>query len=415
MGARTAAARACTVTPSAPDPRVRTGDSVSCVTRDPFNANRFLLKRMTAHAPQSGWLVQDLGEMEGSDHWGNHYSRLSQDGGQTWSSPRPLARAFQNERGKWVRMGESTFLETADGLARIYNLQEYPASGFHSDIWWHTRLMLQEWDPAIGDFAEPRPLDWNVSVGKKEDFWTYGRNALVVSFSRPMVTRSGRIILPVQWIPEEAGYKHPILRWRAGCLLGQRAAGGLHWRVGGFIDLSPRQSTRGVFEPAIAQTHDGRLLMVARASNTSAPHLPSCKWLAQSWDEGETWTNPEPLTWSGGLPAPSPSSGSALIRSSSGNLYWLGNIAPEGASANRPRHPLLLIRMREDETPSLDPDAVIVIDCRQPQEPESLQLSNFKIHQDRKTGEFVMAYARLESREAGALGADSVERRILAP
>lgn len=399
--------------PTAPDPRVTSGEEVLCPTTQPVNPNRFLPKRITAHAPGGRLLVQDLGEMEGSDHWGNHYVRRSEDAGQTWSAPCPLAPAFQNETGKWVRMGESTFLEEPNFLSRIFNRHEYPDSGFRSDIWWNNQLMIQEWDASTEDFAEPRPLEWNFPAAELAAFWTYGRNALALSFSRPIIISTGRIILPVQWIPEVSEYKLPVLRWRAGCLIGQRTAGRLQWRPGGFIDLGLQQSTRGVFEPAIAETPDGRLLMIARASNTKAPHLPSHKWLAQSRDGGETWSMPTPLIWSDGTPIPSPSSGNALIRSASGDLYWLGNIGSGGAEANRPRHPLLLVRVREDATPSLDPASVIVIDCRHPSESDSLQLSNFKVHLDRRTQEFVIAYARLESQEAGALGAGSVERRIL--
>lgn len=399
--------------PTVPDPRVTSGEEIPCLTTRPDNPNRFLLKRMSARAPGGRLMLQDLGEMEGSDHWGNHYVRVSQDAGQTWLAPRPLAPAFQNERGLWMRMGESTFLAEPDFLSRIYNLHEYPDSGFRSDIWWNNRIVLQEWNSSAGDFGAPRPLEWDISPEALAGFWTYGRNALALSFSRPLVTRSGRIIFPVQWIPEIPEYKHPVLRWRAGCLIGRRTSEGLRWWPGGFVDLSLQQSTRGVFEPAIAETSDGRLIMIARASNTKAPQLPSHKWLAQSHDGGETWDMPTPLTWSDGTLIPSPSSGNALIRSASGDLWWLGNIAPHGTDGNRPRHPLLLVRVREDATPSLDPDSIVVIDCRHSSDSEFLQLSNFKVHVDQKTREFVITYARLESLGAGVRGAGSVERRIL--
>lgn len=399
--------------PSVASSRVTHGQEVPCITTEPANESRFLLKRMTAYTPSGDLLVQDLGEMEGSDHWGNHYSRTSGDHGRTWSSASPLAPAYRNDSGKWVRMGESTFLEGPDFLYRIYNLHEYPESGFRSDIWWYNNLMIQEWNESVGDFTAPDPLDWDIPEAERASFWTYGRNALAVSFSRPIVIGGGRIILPVQWIPELPEYKHPVLRWRAGCLIGRRSGRRLKWKPGGFIDLSVNQSSRGVFEPAIAEMLDGRMLMIARASNTGAPHLPSHKWMSASEDGGETWNTAVPLTWSDGAPVISPSSGCALIRNASGSLYWLGNISSDPVQGNRPRYPLALVRVQEGSEPSLDPASIHAIDCRLPDESEFLQLSNFKIHMDRKSKEFVIAYARLESQGAGLRGASSTERRIL--
>jgi len=395
-----------------PDPRVTIGAEQPCLTQPPAE-NRYLLKRMSGYAPGGKLLVQDLGEMDGDDHWGHHYSRTSDDQGRTRSAPLQIAPAFQNASGRWVRMGESTFLEEPDFLSRIFNLHEYPTSGYASEIWWHNRLMIQEWNPSIQDFAAAQPLAWDFPEADLAQFWTYGQNALGVSFSRPFVTRNKRIILPAQWIPDLPEYKGSVLRFRAGCLIGQRSAVGLQWRPGGFVDLSPQHSTRGVFESAMAELVDGRLLLTARASNDSSPHLPAHKWMAQSSDGGATWSAPTPLTWNDGTPLFSSSSGSALIRASSGILYWLGNIAPERAVGNRPRHPLLLVRVREDATPTLDRSSVVVIDCRLPEDSESVQLSNFKVYEDRKSQELVITYARLESRGAGMVGEGSVERRIL--
>lgn len=394
------------------DKRVREGGSLACVTCQPVNKDRSLFKRMTVSVPAGGLLVQDLGEMEGSDYWGNHYVRTSSDNGKQWTSPKVLWTPRKTETGGYLRMGESAFLQTGESLYRIYNLHEYPPGGFNPNIWWHNRIMIQRWDVQAGLFAEAMPIDIEADPSLLERFWKYGKNAIAICFCRPIVTTTQNIILPLQWIPDDPAYTESILRWRAGCLIGEEADGRIQWRVGGFCDLSVEQSTRGVFEPAIAEADNGDLIMIARGSNKDAPHLPAYKWTSRSTDDGRSWSKPEPLLWADRSPLYSPSSGSALIRVPSGPLLWLGNIGPRHTLANFPRHPLVMAKVSMDKGIYLRPESLCIVDCRREHEGDKLQLSNFKVFLDKPVRDIVLTYARLGATATGVRGGCSVEKRI---
>jgi hypothetical protein len=158
------------------------------------------------------------------------------------------------------------------------------------------------------------------------------------------------------------------------------------WNVSERVAVSPEQSTRGMIEPTVAELPDGRVLMVLRGSNDKGQTLEAYRWYAVSEDQGRTWTDPQPWFYSGGERFYSPSSCSQLLEHSNGRIYWIGNISPENARGNQPRHPLVIGEV-DPETLGLLKETICTIDKRRPDDPENILLSNFHANEDRETGE----------------------------
>ncbi|HOL21707.1 MAG TPA: hypothetical protein PLQ41_02480 [bacterium] len=119
-----------------------------------------------------------------------------------------------------------------------------------------------------------------------------------------------------------------------------------------------------------------------------------------SYDNGRTWTEPVPLGCDKGEPIESSSTGSILFSSiKDGKVYWIGNLCIDGvrANGNWPRTPLIIAEI-DEENFVIKRDSIRVIDRRQPGEPPELQLSNFRIYQDRENGDIVLFLTRYAER-----------------
>ncbi|MCM8824997.1 MAG: hypothetical protein NC937_02425 [Candidatus Omnitrophica bacterium] len=78
-----------------------------------------------------------------------------------------------------------------------------------------------------------------------------------------------------------------------------------------------------------------------------------------------------------------------------GNLCILG----QRAKGNWPRYPLVIAEMREEPF-SIIKESIFIIDTRLPEEPETVQLSNFRFYQDRENGDVVVFLTRFGERNA---------------
>lgn len=256
----------------------------------------------------------------------------------------------------------------------------------------------QSWlcdDPIVsqGDFTAEHPFP---------DLWI-GKNAIYLGDlgSRPITTRTGRILLPAQMtILDEAGelYKPPkaLTYTEAVVVIGQwqvdhRIAWRMAQRVKGDVDLS----SRGMIEPTLAELPDGRLMMVMRGSNAHDKNVPAHRWISVSVDQGETWSEAQPWKYDDGTAFSSPSSMSSLIRHSSGRIFWVGNISPENAFGNSPRFPLVIGEV-EPESLQLIRGSVVVIDdvSEADRKRGRLDLSHVHLLEDRLSGELIATYVR---------------------
>ena len=359
-----------------------------------------ILLTNTAYASVEGRELLQLYSLQvHSDTTGTVYARRSRDNGASWDAPEVVHRPHPGSRGVH-RWGEACLFldEETDRLLHVFNDQHYPAGTFSGPAKRYTRIMLRHSDDGGRSFSAPAPL---VVRGGDATRWApgtvYGENCMQLSFCAPIRLGDGTLLLPACRIPLGSDYRDfPAIGWEAGCFRGTRRAGELQWELGGMLAIDAGSSTRGLDEPTVAELVDGRIMMIMRGSNHRAPHLPGRKWLALSPDGGRTWDRPRPFGYVDGTPFYSPAAGSRLVRSSAtGRLYWIGNILDANPDGNRPRHPLQIAEV-DEAMPALRRETVYAIDDCGPGDSPWLQLSNFRVHEDRATGEFVVILARLQ-------------------
>ena len=255
-------------------------------------------------------------------------------------------------------------------------------------------------EPVIqqGDYTALHPI---------KDVWI-GQNALFLGDRGciPIATRDGKILVPAQM----------TLRGENGKLANP---GGGHtytdvvvligawtrdhrvqWQVSERVQGDPARTSRGVIEPTLVETGDGRLLMVMRGSNdafkpgarTAVP--PGRKWFATSTDGGVTWTKPEAWAYDDGEAFYSPSSMSTLFRHSTGRIFWMGNLLSANPEGNLPRHPLVIGEV-DRKTLRLIRSSVVTLDQEEPgDKPQGrLDLSHFHLIEDRQSREIILHLA----------------------
>ena len=263
----------------------------------------------------------------------------------------------------------------------------------------YTRIFFEISFDGGRNFCAPRQI---IQDGYDEVNWAegiyWGKNQSMLSFSE-IIKTNGCLILPAQRMPLDADFAKPYrMALEAGCFIGRWKGDSISWNCAKWRTIEKERSVRGVYEPAIAELRDGGMIMVCRASSTGNLEMPSFKWCSFSDDGGLAWTSPEPLKYDDGVPAFSPSSGSKFIRSSqNGKLYWIGNLSDQNPEGSRPRYPLLISEFDEDKK-ALKRESIKVFDTRNENDSPLVQLSNFKVYEDRETHEFVLNMARLQER-----------------
>ena len=328
---------------------------------------------------------------QASDCPDNYFKCFSDDNGETWSEPEILYEAATTEEGIWRYAEVAMFFDDVkNALIMFYDYSLYRHND-HSDRNAWTRLMYRVSYDGGHSFSDPIQL---ICKGCDKLKWApgieYGRNAALVSFAHPKMIEGG-IVLPVQVITDNLGF------YSAACLLGSwNDNGQLEWEMSNLISCDSTKSVRGMIEPTIERLSDGRLLAVMRASNDGFPGqrestFSSCKYRAISNDGGLSWSEPEPWLYDDQAAFFSPSSGSAFMRhSKSGELFWFGNICERNPQGNFPRYPLVMGKV-DDATGFLIRSSVISILKREETDSEWIQFSNFKVSEDRMTGDFIVS------------------------
>jgi hypothetical protein len=356
----------------------------------------------TSYCRKSGVeLVQVFGQSVASDTAGSMFKRTSENNGRSWSSPTLFFEPERTDKGV-IRWGETAFLldDEKDALVFFHNYHIYPETNFTGDVERFTKIFYGVSWTGCEDFGDFRQL---IQDGYGPEDWargiTFGKNNAAISFCTPLKTSEGKVILPIQKCPIGSDYTNPwLIKWQAGCFIGEWKEKELKWDLGEMVEIEPELSSRGLCEPAIAELRDGHLLMVCRGSNHTIPSVPGYKWYTVSKDGGNSWAKVSPFCYDEGGHFFSPATGSVLIRSTENRrLYWFGNIVPKNPDGNRPRYPLQVAEVNEDEI-GLRKDSVLVIDDTEQTDSPLVQLSNFKVHQDRETREFVLEMTRYQER-----------------
>lgn len=325
-----------------------------------------------------------------SDAYDEFSDCVSCDNGRTWTQPQLRLNSFDAEGGK-VRYAEpAAFFDPAtEKLIVVTNRMFYPKDELDADA--RYQPVLDIYDPALNEWSGLKALELDHPYGA------------AVSFCRPIKTATGRLIFPAQ--THLLGTDNKPIHYK-GCwspagvivhILGDyQSNGSIAWKLSCPVTPDLEKTSRGFYEPAIAELHDGRLAMILRGDNSMFPERPGYKWLSFSEDNGRTWSQPFPLPCDKGDPIESSSTGSALFRSiKTGKLYWVGNLCIHGqrANGNYPRTPLVIVEVRENPF-ALKRDTITVIDQRGVNEPNEVQMSNFRFYQDRDNGDLVLFLTR---------------------
>ena len=370
----------------------------------------------TYTAPTGGTLLQYFSVTVANDTTGGSYERISADNGKTWSVPKRIFEPVTAPEGIW-RLGENClFLD--EGTRQVlffYNYGLYPGGHFTGEVNRFWRIMMRI-SPDGRHFSEQNQL---IQKGFNPTNWakgvTLGENSAMSSFCAPIRLSNGKIVLPAQINPAGSDFSKPyLIQLEACCFIGEWAGEKLEWTLGEPVKISPALSTRGLCEPALAELSDGSIMMVCRGSNENSPQpqMAGHKWKSLSRDGGYTWLKPEPFAYNTGEAFFSPASGSRLIRNSRNKiLYWIGNIVEKNPKENRPRYPLQIAEV-DEQAGAIRKETVKVIDDQGPSDSPHLQLSNFRVYEDRVTGEFVLSLARIQEISEKDWSSPAYEYRI---
>ncbi len=332
------------------------------------------------------------------------YTSDSADNGRTWGEPVKVITGERRGGGMWRK-------HLRAGVVHQGKLLEF----------WNEGLLPTD-DPLEGlrrwsIFSQNGPL---IGEGFTADHpWPgvyQGKNAAVLGDQACTPVVDGkRVLLPVEvtLFDEQGKLYNPGGGYTysdAAIAIGTLSDGRYRWHMTKPLKGDPARSTRGLVEPTIIKLAGKRWLMVLRGSNDRKPALPSYRWYSLSEDDGETWSEAKPWTYSTGEPFFSPSACSQLLKHSSGRIYWLGNITKENPRGNRPRYPFWIGEV-DRATGLLQQESLRKADDRQPGEDEVLMLSNFYAREDRVTKEIVLHMSRLFPLASGWKG-DAFDYRI---
>jgi hypothetical protein len=368
-------------------------------------ADKAVYEMTTYAAPRGPAMIRLRTEEIKNDITTNYELSVSDDHGETWSgvaslessrsTPQGMFRAMfffppycDPHNGRLLLVGEEGVLpadSADDAFTNLYTV--YRTSTDQGRTWSPARRVIQKGP----EYSAEHPLA-TVFVGKNAS-----QTAGV-----PLCRDDGAVIVPMQlsFLKDGKLYLPPgaYTYLQSALLIGRwQNDGSLEWELGGRIHLPPEKSLRGAFEPTVLELPGGRMLVVLRANDGH-------KWYAVSRDGGLTWGDVKPWTYSDGSPFYSPSSFSQLVKHSDGTHYWFGNITSETPKGNNPRYPLVVGRV-DPQTLLLEKDSILVIDDRRAEDSPALQLSNFNLIEDRRTGDFLLRMPRRDDGKQPSLPA----------
>jgi len=331
-------------------------------------------------------LMHCFGWEDYSDGYDDYAVETSEDNGHTWTAPRVHWTSTRVPEGK-MRFAEPAAFFDPDHQQLIVLTDRSLHPKEKLDVDQTYSLVMDTYDPA--------GQTWSA----RQDVAFPGERSGAVSFSFPIKTRRGRILFPAmrQCLDDAGKPVHYRNCWATVdemvTVIGEYdARGALTWRLGRPLSLDPEISSRGLNESALAELPDGRIAAVCRGDNSMFPEKPGYKWLSFSSDDGETWSDAEPLPATGGGPIESSASSSAFFRSiRTGTLYWIGNLClgDQRPAGNSPRSSLYLVEVQEEPF-ALRRESIFTIDQAGPDDSPELQLSNFRFYVDRETGHLVL-------------------------
>jgi hypothetical protein len=326
-----------------------------------------------------------------SDAYVNFQKRISKDNGKTWSAFIPLSQVTQQlpEGGMVKYPGNYTYDPALKILYQSVMRRHFPGKELYdySEHDYIDHCIISEDGQEIElkyehgpDFDNNDPFDSS-----------YLRTNRAYMGQKVTVAKDGTAYYPmICYRPE---HEHGINQ--GGVVLMRRNPETGAWSASNQQYISPNISSRGLLEPEVAILATGSLLIVCRGSNAEGlehtlypDSLQGRKWYVLSTDGGETISPVKEFTYQDGSRFYSPSSIHTFKRSTkNGKLYWFANIVAKEPKGNSPRHPLCLVEI-DESIPAVIKNSLALIDDRQSDEPDGIQLSNFSLIENRETLDF---------------------------
>ncbi len=343
--------------------------------------------------------------MEKSDGVKFSALRRSYDSGESW-----------NKQGEFEHCATYEGGMRRDGYGALYkNPKSERIFYFGNELYWDNDKLDSTWRcrKLYYRISEDRGHSWSdkrhiVQSGSDEfgafddDHYmkgvTFGQNMAGI-YSQPVRLSDGSIVLGVQrQVPEGAVNAGPTGMGflEAGALKGRwdEKAVRFHWEFGDWVGLPFEITTRGLYEPALAELPDGRVLMVCRGSNYKREDdLVGCKFYCVSKDGGLHWNEPKPLYYDTGEIMFASSCSPRLLSHSGGELYFIGVINTQNPRGNLPRYPLCAAEI-DQTTLTVKKNSVFVIDTK-PDDLDDTQgfpvdFSNHWSYEDEHTGDLIV-------------------------
>lgn len=343
-----------------------------------------LLNAVTAYTrnasrPGCGNLLQFVNLFGKSDSGEGILYRVSPDNGKTWREVDVYDKPYRVGHGRdFMRKvaGDCMYDEDAGAMIRIVTEMLWENGEIHS-LFKKRRMYYYlsfdngaTWTDAIYMHQNDE------GYGKDRMFpgVTYGVNMITSLFKMHKIRSEGpnkgklAVGIQVQTVGPDGDIYNPTGMgfFKSGCILGSWNAGNLQydWEAcDTYAEVTPEESTRGVYEPVIQELDDGTLFMVLRGSNMKRPDILGTKFISVSRDQGRTWSRPVRLQYGDGQPMYSSSSCPDLVQDEQGRIYFVGIITGDNPNGNLPRYPLCIARLDTD-TLSIVRDSVTVIDTR---------------------------------------------------
>ncbi len=322
-----------------------------------------------------GSMLMTASISNGSDSGVGNMQWRSYDEGESWTEEGFVERSFQCDHlGSMKKVGGNAALyadEKAGVLLFTSNEGYWNRNRFDSTKrCYHPFYRLSfdnghTWSDKIYLITEGHTLEEPIKDVR------YGRNFTLSMASQTLRADDGALLvaLQTQMTDEEDNLIEPagFHFFECGALRATWDGESLtyRWDFGEYVQVTPEESLRGVFEPTFARLRENTYIMVMRNSNMGREGVIGQKFYSVSTDNGWTWSRPQPLTYDDGSTMYASSSVPKLFAHSNGKLYYIGIINAENPKGNEPRYPLAIAEL-DRETCTIVKDTVTILDTRRP-------------------------------------------------
>lgn len=344
--------------------------------------------------PDKPFLIHRYGRLDFSDGYDDFCDSFSYDNGKTWSKPVLKLKGYRDGE-RFIRYAENTcFFHKETGLLYTFASKR---------TYQENRILVDGPSSVVYDIFDVKKGRWS---GEKEMKIDLPGN-LFISFCFPLQIDKSTVLIPaITRVVDEKGrivhYKDCWAPANMALIIKMKIKdeGSLEFSAGNCVYIDLNKSSRGLGENTIVKLRNGKIAMICRGDNSMFQEKPGYKWVCFSSDDGTNWSEPEPFSCDDGTRFESGSNGSAIFRSEkNGKIYWIGNLCIDGgrAKGNWPRHPLVIAEVNEGPF-AIKKSSIAIIDTKSSDEPEKLQLSNFRFYQDRENGDIVIFLTRFGER-----------------